>query len=88
VDEGLQPGVGSFDLPRHVRELETDNWVLDEFLAECPALVGVLYGFLVADAGEADALDDDTDAFVVEVRHDHFGEMLAMSEEGGRGAYL
>jgi hypothetical protein len=33
-------------------------------------------------------LDDDADAFMVEVCHDHFREMLAMSEEGGRPAYL
>lgn len=44
--------------------------MVDEFLAEGTALVCVFYGFFVADAGEADALDDDADALVVEVRHD------------------
>jgi hypothetical protein len=34
--------------------------------------VGVFYGFFVADAGEAEALDYDTYAFMVEVRHDDY----------------
>ena len=34
--------------------------------------MGVFDGFFVADAGEAEALDDDSYAFVVEVRHDDF----------------
>lgn len=55
-----------------MRELETDDGVVDEFLAEGLALVGVLDGFLVADAGEAETLDDDAHAFVVEVRHDDY----------------
>ena len=44
--------------------------MLDKFLAKGAALVGVLHRFLVADAGEANGLDDDTDALVVEVGHD------------------
>jgi hypothetical protein len=35
--------------------------------------VGVFYGFFVADAGEAEALDYDAYAFVVEVCHDDYG---------------
>lgn len=44
--------------------------MVDEFLAEGLAFVGVLDGFFVADPGEADALDDDAHTFMVEVRHD------------------
>lgn len=36
--------------------------MLVEALAECSALVGVFNRLLVADTGEADTLDDDTDA--------------------------
>ena len=50
-------------------EFEADDRVVDQFLAEGAAFMGVLYGFFVADPGEADALDDDADSFVVEVRH-------------------
>jgi len=50
-----------------VCEFETDDRVVDEALAECLALVGVLDAFFVADAGEAETLDDDADTFVVEV---------------------
>ena len=53
-----------------MRELEPNDGVVDKFLAEGAALVGVFYRFFVADAGEAEALDDDADAFVVEIRHD------------------
>jgi hypothetical protein len=70
VDEGFEPGVGGFDLSCHVRELETDDRVIDELFAEGPAFVGVFYRFFVADAGEAEALDDDADTLVVEVCHD------------------
>jgi hypothetical protein len=70
VDDALQPVVGGLDLARHMCELQADDRVVDEFLAEGLALVGVLDGLLVADAGEADALDDDAHAFVIEVRHD------------------
>jgi hypothetical protein len=70
VDERFEPGVRGFDLACHVRELETDDGVFDELFAESAALVGVFYGFFVADAGEADTLDDDADTFVVEVCHD------------------
>ena len=43
--------------------------MIDEFCAEGAALVSVFYAFFVADAGEAEALDDYADAFVVEVCH-------------------
>lgn len=51
-------------------EFETDHRVVDEPLAECLSFVGIFDGFFVADAGETDALDDDADAFVVEIGHD------------------
>lgn len=44
--------------------------MVDELLAESAAFVGVFDGFFVADAGEADTLDDYTNAFMVEVCHD------------------
>ena len=44
--------------------------MLDEFFAEGASFVRVFYGFFVADAREADALDYYADAFVVKVRHD------------------
>lgn len=89
MDERFEPGIRGFDLACHVRELEADDRVVDEFLAEGAALVGVFYGFFVADAGEADALDDDADSFVVEVCHDDC-EMLVFIlwlGEGGRNTF-
>jgi hypothetical protein len=71
MDKGLEPGVGSFDLACHVRKLESDYGVVDEFLSKGAALVCEFNGFFVADTGEADALDDDADAFVVEVCHNN-----------------
>jgi len=56
-------------LSRHVRELEPDDGVVDEFCAEGAALVGVFHAFFVADAREAEALDDYADTFVVKVCH-------------------
>ena len=88
VDQALEPAVGGFDLAGHVRELEADDGVVDEGLAEGAALVGVLDGFFVADAGEAQALDDDADALVVEVRHDDCGrESVSEGERRWRGAW-
>lgn len=70
-------------------ELETNNGVVDEFLAEGAAFVCVLNGFFVADAGEADALDDNSDALVVEVCHDDCSEVSALRlRSGGRWEYL
>lgn len=53
-------------------ELETDDWVLDQFFAEGAAFVGIFDGFFVADTGEAEALDNDTYTFMVEVCHDDY----------------
>jgi hypothetical protein len=50
-------------------ELQADDWVVNEFLAECAALVGIFHGLFVAHAREADTLDNDADSFVVEVGH-------------------
>lgn len=70
VDEILHPGVGGFDLSEHMGELETDDGVFDEFFAKSAALVGVFHGFFVADAGEAETLDNYADSFVAVVGHD------------------
>ena len=51
-------------------ERQSDDRVVDEFLAEGLALGGVFDGLFEADAREADALDDDADTLVVEVGHD------------------
>jgi hypothetical protein len=53
--------------------------------------VSVFYGFFVADAGEAEALDYDTYAFVVEVRHDDCYISISfqfLSDGKGRVTYL
>src|SRR5277367_1585540 len=63
VDERFEPRIRGFDLSRHVRELEPDDGVVDEFCAEGAALVGVFHAFFVADAREAEALDDYADTF-------------------------
>ncbi len=70
VDQRFEPGIRGLDLSRHVREFETDDRMVDEFGAESAALVGVFHAFFVADAGEAEALDDYANALVVEVCHD------------------
>jgi len=80
MNERFEPGIGGFDLSRHVCEFEANDGVLDEFLAEGATLVGVFYGFFVADAGEAEALDDDAYAFVVEVCHDHFESLVLFAD--------
>lgn len=80
-DDVLQPVVGGLDLPGHVGQLHADDGVVDQLLAECATLVGVLHGLLVADTGEADTLDDDTDTLVVKVGHDncnHVSYLFAM----------
>src|SRR5690349_6184000 len=46
--------------------------MLDELLAECAALMGVLDRLLVAYTGESNALNDDADTLVVEVCHDNW----------------
>lgn len=67
-----------------MREFEPDDGVLDEFLAEGAALVGVFHGFFIADAREAEALDDDADAFVVEIRHDNYRLEVSIEIRGKR----
>lgn len=62
-------------MARHMCEFKTDDRVVDELLTESAALVGVFHSLFVADAGEADALDDDADTFMVEVGHDHYGDV-------------
>jgi hypothetical protein len=69
-DEVLKPVVGGLDLAGHVGQLHADDGMLDELLAKGLALVGVLDGFFVADAGESQGLDDDAHTLVVEVGHD------------------
>ena len=70
INQILHPVVGSLDLSCHMGELETDDGMVDELLAEGLALVGVFDGLFVADAREADALDYYANALVVEVCHD------------------
>lgn len=81
VNHILQPVVRRLDLPRHVRQLEPDDGVLNQLLAKRPPLVGVLDRLLVADAGEAEALDDDADALVVEVGHDDAEALVLLADE-------
>ena len=65
-------------------QLETDDGVIDQLLAEGAALVGVFDGFFVTDSREADALDDDADTLMVEVRHDNYrAEKLVGDDEVG-----
>lgn len=71
VNDVLKPVVAGFNLACHVGKLEADDGVVDEFLAKRLPLVGVLDRFLVADPREADALNDDANSFMVEVRHEH-----------------
>ena len=51
-------------------KLEADDRVVDELLAESTALMGVLDGLLVTNAGETNALDDYAYPLVVEICHD------------------
>ena len=64
VDNGLEPGVRGFNLSVHVCQLQSNDGVLDQLLAECLALVGVFDGLFVADSREAQTLDDDADTLV------------------------
>jgi hypothetical protein len=54
-------------------KLQSNDWVLNQLLAECFALVGVFYRLLEAHPRESYALNDDTDPLVVEVGHDDYG---------------
>ena len=81
VDQTLKPSISGLNLARHLRELHADDGVVDELLPESAALVGVLDALLVADAREADRLDDDADALVVEVCHDDFEAAVLLSDQ-------
>ena len=73
--------MGGLDLASHIRELHADDRVVDEAFPKRLALVRVFHRFLVADAGEAEALDDDADALVVEVGHDDLEALVLLAEE-------
>ena len=79
--EILKPVVTRFDLPCHVRELQTDDGVVDEFLTECLALRCVFHALFETYSAEAEALDDDADAFVVEVSHDNGKAFVLLAKE-------
>lgn len=44
--------------------------MVDEWLTKGATLVSILHCLLVADAREAKALDDNADAFMIEIGHD------------------
>lgn len=71
VDNVLQPVVRGFNLPCHVGQLKPDNRVVDQFLAERAAFVRVFDGFLIANTGEADTLNDYTNTFMIEIGHNY-----------------
>ena len=81
VDEVLEPVVGGLNLARHVPELKTDDGVVNELLAERTTLVGVFYGLLEEHAREAVALNDDSDALVVEVGHDNLEPGILLADK-------
>ena len=45
--------------------------MVNELLTECTALVCIFDRFFIAHPRKTDALDDDTNALVIEVGHDH-----------------
>lgn len=53
-------------------QFHTDNWVVDESLAECLTLVGVFDGFFIADTSETNCLDNNTNTLVVEVGNNDY----------------
>jgi hypothetical protein len=75
VDTILQPVVGRFDLASHMCKLQANNRMFYQFLAERFPLVGVFHGLFEAHARETEALDDDADPFVIEVRHNDYFEV-------------
>src|SRR4051794_3520418 len=64
-----------------MRKLEANDRMIDELLAKGAALVGVLDGVLVADAREPQALDNDADPLMVEVRHHHTEALVFLANE-------
>ena len=77
VYELLEPGGRSLNLASHVGKLEADDGMVDEWLAKGAAFMGILHGLFVADAGETEALNDDADAFVVEVGHNYYRSCIS-----------
>lgn len=63
-------------------EFETDDRVINEFLAKCATFVSVFYAFLVADTGESETLDDNTDSLMIEVCHDDYDMVSRFSKTG------
>jgi len=53
-----------------VGKLQANNRVVNQFLAERFPLIGVFDALFEADSRETEALDDDADPFVIEIRHD------------------
>lgn len=80
-DEVLEPVVAGLDLAGHVGQLQPDDRVIDQLLAEGAALVRVLDAVLVTHAREAQALDDDADALVVEVGHDDLEALVLLADQ-------
>lgn len=66
----------------HEGKFHADDSVIDESLAKRLALVAVLDGFLVADTGETDSLDDDSNSLVVEVGYDGYGREIWLAWDG------
>lgn len=62
-------------------KLHSDDRVVNELLAESAALVRILHAFFVADTREAETLDDDANALVIEVGHDDYHVMLAVIDK-------
>jgi hypothetical protein len=81
VDEVLHPVVACLDLACHMRKLEANDGVIDEALAESPALVRVLDALFVADTSEAQTLNDDADTLMVEVCHDDLESLVLFADE-------
>ena len=53
--------------------------MIDKWLTKGATFVSILHCFLVADAGEAEALDDDANAFMVEISHYNCLTILVLS---------
>ena len=77
----LEPVIRRLNLAGHVGKLEANDGVLDELLAERAPLVSVLDRLLVAHAGEAETLDNDADALVVEIGHDDAEPLVFLADE-------
>ena len=71
IDDVLQPIVRCLDLPGHVSQLHANDGMIDEFLAEGSALVGIFHRLFIAHTGEPDTLDHDANSLMVKVGHDH-----------------